>query len=141
MKIKRNPQFLTKVFRHLNANEMVLNVLKTSFFKTLNATVKPGAQLGGTGGGLPCPFFKIEKVPWFKKSPWFCLSWVKFSIQGVVLRVSRRKNSQIFPCLAFCFFWFFFKNKNTKVPWFHKSSPVLKNFWLQAWKLEFIEAL
>ena len=66
MKIKRNPQFLTKVFRHLNANEMVLNVLKTSFFETLNATVKPGAQLGetgGGGGGLPCPFFKIEKVP------------------------------------------------------------------------------
>ena len=51
MKIKRNPQFLTKVFRHLNANEMVLNVLKTSFFKTLNAAVKPGAQLGETGGG------------------------------------------------------------------------------------------
>ena len=63
MKIKRNPQFLTKVFRHLNANEMVLNVLKTSFFKTLNATVKPSAQLGGTGGGLLCPFLKIEKVP------------------------------------------------------------------------------
>ena len=67
-----------------------------------------GAQLGGgRGAGVfsPALFWKSNK-----KSP-DCVKnaltwknvhfWVKFSFQNVVLRVSRRKNSQIFPCAAF----------------------------------------
>ena len=50
-------------------------------------------------GGLPCPYLKIEN----------CVHlWVRFSIQNVILGVSSRKNSKMFPCVAFfflCFWW------------------------------------
>ena len=80
----------------------------------------------GRGGGLPCPFF-------FKKSaPDFIHLWVKFSIQGIVLRVSMRKNSQIFPVEPF--FLVFVNEIFIKVPWFHETCPpALKKFWLCAW--------
>ena len=57
------------------------------------------AQLGWRGRP-PLPFFwKLKKVQWFsKKSPYSVHFWFKFSIQNVVLGVSRRKNSKIFPC-------------------------------------------
>ena len=48
---------------------------------------------------LPYPYLKIEN----------CVHlWVRFSIQNVILEVSSRKNSKIFPCGAFfflCFWW------------------------------------
>ena len=49
------------------------------------------------------------------------LLWVKFCIQNLVLRVSSRKNSKIFPCRAFysCVFNKIF----IEVPQFHKISP------------------
>ena len=53
-----------------------------------------GMQLGGEGRPF-LPFWKIGKS-------------VKFSIQKVVLRVSRRKNSKMFPCgasFSVFFFW------------------------------------
>ena len=54
----------------------------------------------GEGGGLPCPFLKI-KVPWFwKKGPGFVHPSVKFTIQNVVLKVSREK-TQKFPVQGF----------------------------------------
>ena len=46
-----------------------------------------GVQLEGGGWGLPFPFLKI------KKGPDFIHLWVNFSIQDIVIRVSRRKNS------------------------------------------------
>ena len=78
-----------------------------------------GAQLGGREGGLPCPILKIEKiVSWFCKEYPDCVHfWVKCSILNVVLRVSRRKNFQIFPCGTF-FFWCFYQNvyESTLIP-------------------------
>ena len=56
----------------------------------------------GEGRGFPCRFYKSLKVPWFwKKRPDSANLWVKISIQNVVLRVSRRKNSKTFPCDPF----------------------------------------
>ena len=41
-----------------------------------------------------------------EKSPNCIHLWVKFSIQNVVLRISRRKNSKMFPCcFPFLCFW------------------------------------
>ena len=66
--------------------------------------IKAGLQLRD-GGGLPCRFFKIEKVPWFweKKGPDSVHHWVKPSIQNVVLRVSTKKSSNVFPCFFLVF--------------------------------------
>ena len=56
--------------------------------------------------GLLCPFLRTEKgVLILQKSPNYVHLWVKFSIQNVVLKVSRRKNS--FPvfltrCISKC---------------------------------------
>ena len=48
------------------------------------------------------PFFENRKCPHFgKKCPDYIHLCVKFSIQNVVLKVSRRKNSNIFHCGAF----------------------------------------
>ena len=56
----------------------------------------------GGEGRLPLPFLKIEKnCPDFgTKGPDCAHHWVKFSIQNVVLRVSRRKISKMFPYRA-----------------------------------------
>lgn len=57
------------------------------------------AQLGGGGKAL---FWKSKNVHWFwEKDPDFAHLWLKFSIQGVPLRVSRRKKTQFFPSRAF----------------------------------------
>ena len=53
-----------------------------------------------------------KKVPWFcKENPDFFDLWVKFSIQNVVLRVSRRKISKMSPCGVsfYCIFDMFLK--------------------------------
>ena len=66
----------------------------------------------GEGGYFTCPFFKIKKIALIleKKGPNCIHPWIKSSIQNVVLRLSRRKSSRIFPCEAFfsCVFeeWF-----------------------------------
>ena len=54
-------------------------------------------------GWPPLPFFENrKKCPDFGKKGHDCIhSWIKFSIQNVVLSVSRRKNSKVFPCGAF----------------------------------------
>ena len=85
----------------------------------------------GEGGDLSCPFLKIGKsgVILGNKSDFFHL-WVKFSIENVVLWVSRRKNSKMFPCGTFSVV--FLMKSVSKCPYFHKSSPPLKNFWLRA---------
>ena len=59
----------------------------------------PGVQLAGGGGeASPALFWKSKKYPDFgKKGPDCVHPWGKFTIQNVVLRVSRRKNSEIFP--------------------------------------------
>ena len=58
---------------------------------------------GEEGGGLPCPFLKIEKVALIleKKDPNCVHPWVESPIQNVVLKVSRRKSSRIFPAGPF----------------------------------------
>ena len=60
------------------------------------------ATIGGWGGGFFYLFLKIKKSALIlKKGPHSVHLLVKFSIQNVVLRVSRRKNSKTFPCGAF----------------------------------------
>ena len=63
----------------------------------------------GGGGRLPLPFFENKKKcrDFRKKGPDCVHPYVKFTIQNVVLRVSKRKNFNIFPCL---FFWNFWQN-------------------------------
>ena len=48
----------------------------------------------------PLLFFENrKKVPWFwkKKGPYCVHPWVEYAIQNIVLRVSRRKSSKMFP--------------------------------------------
>ena len=59
-------------------------------------------KLGGEEERLPLPFLKIEKgerCPDFGKNSPDCFGlWVKFFVQNVVLRVSRKKISKMFRC-------------------------------------------
>ena len=83
----------------------------------------------------PAFFSKLKKVPWFwkKKGPHFVHLWVKFSTQGVILRLFSRKNSQIFLWEVFSLVYF--SKTFIKAPWFHEPSPTHKNFLLctRAW--------
>ena len=61
-------------------------------------------QARNKGGGIPCLFFfeNRKKCPDFgKKGPDCVHPWVKFYIQNVVLRVSRKKSLQLFPAGPF----------------------------------------
>ena len=79
----------------------------------------------------PALFENQNKCPDFgKKDPDCAYLWVKFSIQNVVLRVSWKKNSKMFPyevpfsCIVDKMF--------IEVAYFHNSpSPTLKKFWLR----------
>ena len=83
------------------------------------------ATRGGDGGKPPLPFY--ENRPDFGKKGSSCVHpWVESSIQNVVLRVSRRKSSKTIPCGAF---FCVFDEKFIEMPKFHKTFPVLKNFW------------
>ena len=67
-------------------------ILKATFF--YRPPFRCVTKGGGEDGGLPCPFLNIKKVPRFwKKGPDSVLLSVKFSIQNIVLRVSRRNGS------------------------------------------------
>ena len=84
--------------------------MTTSIFDYARRAAREGDR--GNRGGLPCPILKIEKkCPDFVKNADCVQFLVKFFIQNVVLRVSRRISSQIFPC---------------------KTSPALKYLWLCA---------
>ena len=79
-----------------------------------------GTQLRKVGGGRPCPLLEIEKsaLTFFgKKNIRLC---VEFPIQNIVLRVSGRKNFNIFLCRAI--FPCVFDEMFTKVPQSHKMS-------------------
>ena len=82
-------------------------------------------------GGLPYPFLKFEKSALIlaKKGPHSVHLWSTYSIQNLILRVSKRKNSKIF--LRACFFLVLYTNFLSKCPNSAKQSPVLKNFWLR----------
>ena len=79
--------------------------------------------LQNAGGRSPLPFFENQKkCPNFrKKGPDCALPWVKFSIQNVAWRVSRRKNAKIFPKVPF------FLDLLTKCSWmcFNSKKPPL----------------
>ena len=62
-----------KVFRNLNAIEVVLNVLKASFtFQNFGCNSKTRCATKGKEGRLPLPFFENHKsaLIW-EESPWF----------------------------------------------------------------------
>ena len=120
-----------------------LKIFQSVFSSCIKAFLLQACNYGGWGrwgvGGLPCPFSKIKKSVLH-----LCII---FSIQNVVLRVSRGEKCKSFPCGAFfsCVFDKMFievpKFHETfpalndkmfiKVPKFHKTSPALKNFWLR----------
>ena len=65
-------------------------------------------------GGLPCPFLKFEKSALIlaKKGPNSVHLWSTYSIQNLILRVSKRKNSKIFlrGCFFLCFIQIFYRS-------------------------------
>ena len=68
-------------------------------------------QLEGRGETSPALFEKQKKCPDIGKKDLDCFYlWVKFAIQNVVLRVSRRKKRQNISLRGF-FFLFFFLTK------------------------------
>ena len=69
----------------------------------LNSHFIAGVQLGGGGGRPSLPFFENpKKCTDFGKKVLNCVHpWVESSMQNVILRVSRRKSSNILPCGAF----------------------------------------
>ena len=73
-----------------------------SVYHTLNPR---HATIGGERGRPPLPYFENrKKVPRFcKKCPDRDHLWVKFSIQNVILRISRIKKLKFFPAFFFCF--------------------------------------
>ena len=74
--------------------------------------------MGERGGRPPLPFFENrKKCPDFgKKSPNCVYSRVESFIQNVVLKVSRRKSSKIFPCRFVFFCVCVFEEKFIEVP-------------------------
>ena len=82
---------------------------------------------GGKRKGLPCSFWQIDF--WKKGSNCVHLPF-KFSIQNIVLRVSRRKSSKMFSLwgLFFCFFF----DEIYIVPYFYKLgyAPTLRDYFL-----------
>ena len=75
------------------------------------------ARIQGEEGRLPLPFLKIECPDFRKKGPNCVHRWVKFSIQNVVLRVSRTKSTKMFPSRAS--FSAAFNRTFVEVPQFH----------------------
>ena len=82
-------------------------------------------------GGFPILFSENRKsCPDFgKKGANSVHLWVKYSIQNVNVRVSKRKNSKIFPAASF--FLVLLTKLLSKCPNAAKSSPTIKNFWLR----------
>ena len=84
----------------------------SSFFIHYSVTQKKiaGAQIVGTAGRPLLPFFESrKKCPGFgKKGRNFTHLLITFSIENVVLRVSRRKTSKFLPCGAFGIVFLFF---------------------------------
>ena len=79
-------------------------------------------------------FLKINRSALILEKKALIMPILKFTIQNVVLRVSRRKNSEIFlrgPCF-FCFFLTFDK-MFVEWPSLHETSPASKNVLLRAW--------
>ena len=91
-------QFLLLVwFWNLQYGVICLLILLSFQFKFRRAT-----RERRVGEASPSRIWKSKKMPWFwKKGPNFVHSWVKSSIKNVVLRLSRRKSSNIFTCGAF----------------------------------------
>ena len=87
---------------HVQIDIVCLNILVKIYphLSFLDNFAQTGAELGRSGGELPCPFLKIKKSALIleKKCPDCVHPQVKFAIQNVVLRVSKRKNYKIFPC-------------------------------------------
>ena len=127
------------MIRHIQSPGIVRTVY-SSISKDIQAYsgtlmyIQPHSQVHNLGGerSLPSTFFKIEKSDLIldKKGPSHVHLWVKFSIQSLVLRLFRRKNSKMFPCGAF--FSCDFDEMFIEVPQFHETSPILKNLWLHA---------
>ena len=73
-----------------------IQIYRSTFSHTHRRTTK------GEGTGLPppSPFFENwKRCPDFEKEgPDYVYLWVKFSVHSVVVRVSRRKNTKMFPC-------------------------------------------
>ena len=86
-----------KMIKHIQSPGIVRTIYSSNFQGYLGIFRDTGAYLATLTSAqivgrreLPCPFLKIEKSVHL----WCVHFWVKFSIQEVVLRVSRRKKLQ-----------------------------------------------
>ena len=122
----QSPEIIRRVF--IQAFQWYLGIFRDT--DTYSATLT-GAQLGKRVDASPALFENQNKCPDLgKKDPDCGYLWVKCSIQNVVLRVSWKKNSKMFPyevpfsCIVDKMF--------IEVAYFHNSpSPTLKKFWLR----------
>ena len=127
-----------KVIMHIQSPVIVKTVYSSIFsriFRRIEGywcifshTHKRATRGGGGRRGLPCFFKNRKKCPDFgQKNPDCVHLWIKFSIQNVVSRVIKRKNSKMFPWEAI--FLVFFTKCLLKCPSFiPPSSTALKNF-------------
>ena len=81
---------------------IIFTILTSSNLQNLILDIRHATR-GESGGRPPLPFFENRRnCPDLGKKSHDCVHlWVKFSIENIILRVSRRKNSKKFPCGAF----------------------------------------
>ena len=103
--------------------------VKLKIFVNNQAGKRGGGGGGGGGeGDVLCSFLKIGKSALiFEKR----IKWVESSIQNLVLRVSRRKSSKIFPCGSLSLVFL----KKSKCPNFTKSLLLWK---ITGWAPEYL---
>ena len=88
----------------------------------------------GLEGDFPFFFWQSEKVSWFSKIGLNCVHlWVESSVQNLVLRVSRKKSSKMFPCKSFSLV--FLKKRLSKCPNFTKPPLLWK---ITRWTPEYL---
>ena len=107
----------SKMIKHIHSPGIIRTVYWSIFNYILGYSgilmhIYPNSQATNKrGGGHPCTFLKIKKSTDFgKKGPDCVHLWVKFYIQNVVLRVSKKRNSKKFPCGTFFSCVFFLQN-------------------------------
>ena len=105
-------------------------------FRDIDAysTTRTSAQLRGRGEASPVLFENRKRYPDFaKKGLDYFHFWVKFFIENIILKVSRRKNSKMFPCEAF--FVAFLKKCLSKCPSSTNYSAIFRHIqkFVQRW--------
>ena len=86
----QSPGIVRSIFKHFQGYLGIFRVIDAY------SATSTGAQLAVRSEASPALFENRRNCPHFVHL------WVKFSIQNIVLRISKRKNSKMFPCRASC---------------------------------------